>query len=60
MDVYFSGKWTGLDAIIEYISVFGGDFVTTPNPLSDNYFENELLRFGGINSIRGFEEKARR
>lgn len=23
---------------------------------SDNYFENELFRFGGINSIRGFEE----
>ncbi len=26
--------------------------------LSDNYFENELLRFGGINSIRGFEENS--
>lgn len=24
--------------------------------VSDNYFENELFRFGGINSIRGFEE----
>ena len=24
--------------------------------LSDNLFDNELLRFGGINSIRGFEE----
>jgi outer membrane protein assembly factor BamA len=23
---------------------------------SDNFFENELFRFGGINSIRGFEE----
>ena len=26
--------------------------------ISDNYFENELLRFGGINSIRGFEENS--
>lgn len=26
--------------------------------LSDNYFENELFRFGGINSIRGFEENS--
>jgi outer membrane protein assembly factor BamA len=26
--------------------------------LSDNYFENELYRFGGINSIRGFEENS--
>ena len=26
--------------------------------LSDTYFENELLRFGGINSIRGFEENS--
>lgn len=25
---------------------------------SDSYFENELLRFGGINSIRGFEENS--
>ncbi|MDU8885903.1 POTRA domain-containing protein [Yeosuana sp. MJ-SS3] len=25
---------------------------------SDNYVENELLRFGGINSIRGFEENS--
>lgn len=25
---------------------------------SDNYFTNELLRFGGINSIRGFEENS--
>lgn len=25
---------------------------------SDNYFENELKRFGGINSIRGFEENS--
>ncbi|MCB0435413.1 MAG: hypothetical protein KDD08_05055, partial [Mangrovimonas sp.] len=25
---------------------------------SDTYFENELLRFGGINSIRGFEENS--
>ncbi|MCX7550717.1 POTRA domain-containing protein [Xanthomarina sp. F2636L] len=25
---------------------------------SDNYFENELARFGGINSIRGFEENS--
>ncbi|WP_343069107.1 POTRA domain-containing protein [Hyunsoonleella aquatilis] len=28
------------------------------NLISDNYFENELLRFGGINSIRGFEENS--
>jgi hemolysin activation/secretion protein len=28
------------------------------NLSSDNYFENELLRFGGINSIRGFEENS--
>lgn len=26
--------------------------------MSDNYFDNELLRFGGINSIRGFEENS--
>ena len=26
--------------------------------ISDTYFENELLRFGGINSIRGFEENS--
>ncbi len=26
--------------------------------ISDNYFENELFRFGGINSIRGFEENS--
>lgn len=25
---------------------------------SDDYFNNELLRFGGINSIRGFEENS--
>lgn len=25
---------------------------------SESYFENELLRFGGINSIRGFEENS--
>ncbi len=25
---------------------------------SDSYFDNELLRFGGINSIRGFEENS--
>ncbi|WP_245234837.1 POTRA domain-containing protein [Tamlana crocina] len=25
---------------------------------SDNYFKNELFRFGGINSIRGFEENS--
>ncbi|WP_298555396.1 ShlB/FhaC/HecB family hemolysin secretion/activation protein [uncultured Algibacter sp.] len=28
------------------------------NLISDTYFENELLRFGGINSIRGFEENS--
>ncbi|WP_370477916.1 POTRA domain-containing protein [Tamlana flava] len=28
------------------------------NLVSGNYFENELLRFGGINSIRGFEENS--
>lgn len=26
--------------------------------ISDTYFENELFRFGGINSIRGFEENS--
>lgn len=26
--------------------------------LSDTYLENELIRFGGINSIRGFEENS--
>ena len=26
--------------------------------LSDSYFQNELRRFGGINSIRGFEENS--
>lgn len=30
---------------------FKGDYLK-----SDTYFENELFRFGGINSIRGFEE----
>lgn len=28
------------------------------NLTSKNYFDNELLRFGGINSIRGFEENS--
>lgn len=28
------------------------------NLISDTYFENELMRFGGINSIRGFEENS--
>ncbi len=32
--------------------------VDAANLISDNYFENELLRFGGINSIRGFEENS--
>jgi hypothetical protein len=35
-----------------YIRVNGSNLV------SDSYFENELLRFGGINSIRGFEENS--
>ncbi len=26
--------------------------------ISDNYLENELVRFGGINSMRGFEENS--
>ncbi|KAA5828144.1 hypothetical protein FPF71_04725 [Algibacter amylolyticus] len=26
--------------------------------ISNSYFENELLRFGGINSLRGFEENS--
>ncbi|MEZ4793578.1 MAG: hypothetical protein R2783_08990 [Gelidibacter sp.] len=26
--------------------------------ISDNHYENELFRFGGINSIRGFEENS--
>ncbi len=26
--------------------------------ISNNYFDNELFRFGGINSIRGFEENS--
>ncbi len=30
----------------------------TSGLLSDNYFDNELLRFGGIRSIRGFEENS--
>ncbi len=32
--------------------------VDASNLISNNYFENELLRFGGINSIRGFEENS--
>ncbi|GAB1856381.1 membrane protein [Flavobacteriaceae bacterium MHTCC 0001] len=32
--------------------------IAASNLISDNYFENELLRFGGINSIRGFEENS--
>ncbi len=32
--------------------------VDASNLISDNYFDNELLRFGGINSIRGFEENS--
>ena len=35
-----------------YLRVNGSSLV------SDSYFENELLRFGGINSIRGFEENS--
>ncbi len=32
---------------------FSGNYL-----ISDNYLENELPRFGGINSIRGFEENS--
>jgi hypothetical protein len=32
--------------------------IEVENIISDTYFENELLRFGGINSIRGFEENS--
>lgn len=32
--------------------------VSGSNLISDTYFENELFRFGGINSIRGFEENS--
>lgn len=32
--------------------------ITGSHIISNNYFENELLRFGGINSIRGFEENS--
>lgn len=32
--------------------------VNSASLISDSYFENELLRFGGINSIRGFEENS--
>lgn len=32
--------------------------VDAANLISDNFFENELQRFGGINSIRGFEENS--
>lgn len=32
--------------------------VNGANLISDAYFENELFRFGGINSIRGFEENS--
>jgi hypothetical protein len=35
-------------------SVFLG--VNSSTLISDTYFKNELLRFGGINSVRGFEE----
>lgn len=35
-----------------YFKVNGGALI------SDTYLENELLRFGGINSIRGFEENS--
>ncbi|WP_081997715.1 POTRA domain-containing protein [Wocania ichthyoenteri] len=32
--------------------------VNGSNLISNTYFENELFRFGGINSIRGFEENS--
>ncbi|ULC60231.1 hypothetical protein MBM09_04390 [Flaviramulus sp. BrNp1-15] len=32
--------------------------VNASDLISKTYFENELLRFGGINSIRGFEENS--
>ncbi|MEO6346501.1 MAG: POTRA domain-containing protein [Aquaticitalea sp.] len=35
-----------------YVRLNGGTLI------SNSYFENELLRFGGINSIRGFEENS--
>ncbi|RIA10516.1 outer membrane protein assembly factor BamA [Flavobacteriaceae bacterium MAR_2010_72] len=35
-----------------YFRLNGGSLI------SDDYLENELLRFGGINSIRGFEENS--
>ncbi len=41
------GKKNGL-----YLNADAGQLI------SDTFFENELLRFGGINSIRGFEENS--
>jgi len=32
--------------------------INASNLISNTYFENELFRFGGINSIRGFEENS--
>jgi len=37
-------------------SIFGR--ITGGYLISDNYFDNELFRLGGINSIRGFEENS--
>lgn len=37
-------------------SIFGK--ITSNYLVSDSYLENELSRFGGINSIRGFEENS--
>lgn len=45
---------------ILYLNTKNSFFLRTNNALlsSNEYFENELYRFGGINSIRGFEENS--
>ncbi|WP_031426257.1 BamA/TamA family outer membrane protein [Flavimarina sp. Hel_I_48] len=64
------GKRTSLGATENQIVVEGGALYTfvlnpkqrfvisnnTKNIISDQYISNELFRFGGINSIRGFKE----
>ena len=52
----------GISSLTYLIKLNKKNVIQTKNELgvliSDSYFSNELYRFGGINSIRGFEENA--
>lgn len=71
MDTYLGSRKTSLDTekqsfiTLDAFHIFNlnnkNSFYFRANGarlVSDTYFENELARFGGINSIRGFEENS--